>query len=74
MASCRLKSLGSVIGKKGLGVSHIHCVSQPLRLGELCGNHFDIIVRDLQLQRNDGSASLKQRIGEAVENVEVNIL
>ncbi|KAJ7329740.1 hypothetical protein JRQ81_015914 [Phrynocephalus forsythii] len=68
----RLKALGSVIGKKGLSVSKIRCANHPLRLGELQGNHFDIIVRDLKPQSNDCSASLKQRICEAIENVKEN--
>ncbi|XP_072856551.2 pseudouridylate synthase PUS7L [Pogona vitticeps] len=68
----RLKALGRVIGKKGLSVSGIHCASQPLRLGELQGNHFDIIVRNLKFQNNDCSTSLKQRVCEAIENVKKN--
>ncbi|KAH0616615.1 hypothetical protein JD844_027868 [Phrynosoma platyrhinos] len=67
----RLKELGSTIGKKGLGLSNVHSVSQPLRLGQLQGNHFAIIVRDLKLHSKDYYGSLKERVCEAVENVKV---
>ncbi|XP_040344323.1 pseudouridylate synthase PUS7L isoform X2 [Herpailurus yagouaroundi] len=39
-----------------------------LRLGQLKGNHFDIVIRNLKNQIND-SANLKDRILEAIENV-----
>ncbi|XP_074870392.1 pseudouridylate synthase PUS7L isoform X2 [Carettochelys insculpta] len=65
----RLKEIGSTIEKKGMKVYNIHSVSQQLRLGQLKGNHFDIIVRDLKLQSNDSSANLEERISEAIENV-----
>ncbi|XP_006126559.2 pseudouridylate synthase PUS7L isoform X1 [Pelodiscus sinensis] len=65
----RLKEIGSTIVKKGMNVYNIHSVCQHLRLGQLKGNHFDIIVRDLKLQSNDSSADLKERIFEAIENV-----
>ncbi|CAI5785478.1 pseudouridylate synthase 7 homolog isoform X3 [Podarcis lilfordi] len=67
----RLKELGNTIGKKGIGVSNVHSASQPLRLGQLQGNHFDIIVRDLKLKSDDCSASLKERVYQATENVKV---
>ncbi|EMP31903.1 Pseudouridylate synthase 7 like protein-like protein [Chelonia mydas] len=65
----RLKEIGSTIEKKGMKVYNIHSVCQHLRLGQLKGNHFDIIVRDLKHQSNDFSADLKERISEAIENV-----
>ncbi|XP_074980499.1 pseudouridylate synthase PUS7L isoform X4 [Caretta caretta] len=65
----RLKEIGSTIEKKGMKVYNIHSVCQHLRLGQLKGNHFDIIVRDLKPQSNDFSADLKERISEAIENV-----
>ncbi|CAI5785476.1 pseudouridylate synthase 7 homolog isoform X3 [Podarcis lilfordi] len=68
----RLKELGNTIGKKGIGVSNVHSASQPLRLGQLQGNHFDIIVRDLKLKSDDCSASLKERVYQATENVKKN--
>ncbi|XP_044278996.1 pseudouridylate synthase 7 homolog-like protein [Varanus komodoensis] len=68
----RLKELGSTLGKKGLGISNVHSASHPLKLGQLQGNHFDIIVRDLKLKSCDYSANLMERIGEAIENVKKN--
>nr|XP_060633562.1 pseudouridylate synthase PUS7L [Anolis sagrei ordinatus] len=68
----RLKELGSIIGKKGLGLSNVHSVSQPLRLGQLQGNHFAIIVRDLKLHSDDCYGSLKERVCEAMEKVKKN--
>ncbi|XP_038250938.1 pseudouridylate synthase 7 homolog-like protein isoform X4 [Dermochelys coriacea] len=65
----RLKEIGSTIEKKGMKVYNIHSVCQHLKLGQLKGNHFDIIVRDLKHQSNDSSADLKERISEAIENV-----
>ncbi|XP_067420276.1 pseudouridylate synthase PUS7L isoform X2 [Emydura macquarii macquarii] len=65
----RLKEIGSKIEKRGMKVYNIHSVCQHLRLGQLKGNHFDIIVRNLKRQSNDSSADLKERICEAIESV-----
>ncbi|NXV42126.1 PUS7L protein, partial [Uria aalge] len=66
----RLKEIGSKMEKKGLRILNIHSACQHLRLGQLKGNHFDIVVRDLKCHSHDSSADLKQRISEAIENVE----
>ncbi|KGL77860.1 Pseudouridylate synthase 7 homolog-like, partial [Tinamus guttatus] len=66
----RLKEIGSKIEKKGMRIQNIHSASQHLRLGQLKGNHFDIIVRDLKHHSYDTSADLKERISEAIEKVE----
>ncbi|XP_074422372.1 pseudouridylate synthase PUS7L isoform X2 [Larus michahellis] len=66
----RLKEIGSKMEKKGLRILNIHSACQHLRLGQLKGNHFDIVVRDLKCHSHDSSADLKQRISEAMENVE----
>ncbi|XP_074937076.1 pseudouridylate synthase PUS7L isoform X3 [Phalacrocorax aristotelis] len=65
----RLKEIGSKVGKKGMKIHNIHSVCQHLRLGQLKGNHFDIVVRDLKHHSHDSSADLKGRISEAVESV-----
>lgn len=57
--------------KKGIRIHNVHSACQHLRLGQLKGNHFDIVVRDLKHHSHDSSADLKMRISEAVENVEV---
>ncbi|NXG58011.1 PUS7L protein, partial [Hemiprocne comata] len=66
----RLKEIGSKMENKGMRIHNIHSACQHLRLGQLKGNHFDIIVRDLKHHRCDSSADLKKRISEAMENVE----
>ncbi|XP_059582009.1 pseudouridylate synthase PUS7L isoform X3 [Alligator mississippiensis] len=68
----RMKEVGTAIVKKGMKVYNIHRVCQHLRLGQLKGNHFDITVRDLGLQQNDSSADVKERISEAIENIQTN--
>ncbi|XP_063998282.1 pseudouridylate synthase PUS7L [Pogoniulus pusillus] len=66
----RLKEIGSKMEKKGMRIHNIHSAFQHLRLGQLKGNHFDIVVRDLKHHCHDSSADLKERISEAMENVE----
>ncbi|KAM9029431.1 pseudouridylate synthase PUS7L isoform 1-T1 [Ara ararauna] len=66
----RLKEIGSKMEKKGIRIHNIHSTCQHLRLGQLKGNHFDIVVRDLKHHSHDSSADLKMRISEAMENVE----
>ncbi|XP_055663600.1 pseudouridylate synthase PUS7L isoform X1 [Falco peregrinus] len=66
----RLKEIGSKMEKKGMRIHNIHSACQHLRLGQLKGNHFDIVVRDLKHHSHDSSADLKERIAEAMENVE----
>ncbi|NWI18188.1 PUS7L protein, partial [Crypturellus soui] len=66
----RLKEIGSRMEKKGMRIHNIHSASEHLRLGQLKGNHFDIIVRDLKRHSHDTSADLKQRVSEAIEKVQ----
>ncbi|NXI62751.1 PUS7L protein, partial [Anseranas semipalmata] len=66
----RLKEIGSKMEKKGMRIHNIRSACQHLRLGELKGNHFDIVVRDLKHHSHDSSADLKERISEAMENIE----
>lgn len=56
-------------------LSHIQAVSEPLRLGRLQGNHFDLVVRDLRPHgRGEPRRPLAALIKEAVENVEVALI
>ncbi|XP_012874193.1 PREDICTED: pseudouridylate synthase 7 homolog-like protein isoform X1 [Dipodomys ordii] len=64
----RLKSVEKEMEKKRMNVFNIRSVGNALRLGQLKGNHFDIVIRDLKNQIND-SANLRERILEAIENV-----
>lgn len=56
-----------------MNVFNIRSVDDSLRLGQLKGNHFDIVIRNLKNQVND-SANLRERILEAIENVKVRKL
>ncbi|XP_023604873.1 pseudouridylate synthase 7 homolog-like protein, partial [Myotis lucifugus] len=64
----RLKDIENEIKKKRMNVFNIRSVDDSLRLGQLKGNHFDIVIRNLKKQIND-SANLRERILEAIENV-----
>ncbi|XP_019603991.2 pseudouridylate synthase PUS7L isoform X1 [Rhinolophus sinicus] len=64
----RLKDIEKEIEKKRMNVFNIRSVDDSLRLGQLKGNHFDIVIRNLKNQVND-SANLRERILEAIENV-----
>ncbi|XP_029351208.1 pseudouridylate synthase PUS7L isoform X1 [Echeneis naucrates] len=73
----RLKEKMSEFEKRGMRLSQIHSVSEPLRLGCLQGNHFDLVVRDLRPHRDgdthsssaDRHTRLVALVKEAVENV-----
>uniref|UniRef100_A0A8C5NV19 Pseudouridylate synthase PUS7L n=1 Tax=Jaculus jaculus TaxID=51337 RepID=A0A8C5NV19_JACJA len=64
----RLKDIEKEIEKKRMNVFNIRSVSDSLRLGQLRGNHFDIVIRNLKNQIHD-SANLRERIVEAIESV-----
>ncbi|XP_062931929.1 pseudouridylate synthase PUS7L [Cynocephalus volans] len=64
----RLKNIEKEIEKKRMNVFNIRSVDDSLRLGQLKGNHFDVVIRNLKNQIND-SANLRERILEAIENV-----
>lgn len=62
-------------------VSRVRPVSEPLRLGRLQGNHFDLVVRDLRPHPAGGTAHrsvcdtpthLVALVQQAVENVKVD--
>lgn len=69
----RLKNIEKEIEKKRIKVFNIRSVENSLRLGQLKGNHFDIVIRNLTNQVND-TVSLRERIWEAIENVKVRNL
>lgn len=62
-------------------LSQVRSVSEPLRLGRLQGNHFDLVVRDLRphgatdphCSGADKHTRLAELVKEAVENVKVFI-
>ncbi|XP_071358417.1 pseudouridylate synthase PUS7L isoform X2 [Trachinotus anak] len=75
----RLKEKTGEFEKRGMRLSQIRSVSEPLRLGRLQGNHFDLVVRDLRphgasdthASGADRQACLAVLVKEAVENVKV---
>ncbi|KAF0029663.1 hypothetical protein F2P81_018768 [Scophthalmus maximus] len=50
----RLKEKRAEFEKRGMRLSQVRPVSEPLRLGRLQGNHFDLVVRDLRPHRARG--------------------
>lgn len=77
----RLKEKTAEFEKRGMRLSQIRSVSEPLRLGRLQGNHFDLVVRDLRphgagdahSSGADTHTCLAALVKEAVENVKVTI-
>lgn len=68
-----MKNIEKELEKKRMNILNIRSVDDSLRLGQLKGNHFDIVIRNLKNQIND-STSLRERILEAIENVKVRKL
>uniref|UniRef100_A0A3P9IA45 Pseudouridylate synthase PUS7L n=1 Tax=Oryzias latipes TaxID=8090 RepID=A0A3P9IA45_ORYLA len=67
----RLKEKSIEFEKRGMQVSHVHKVGEPLKLGRLRGNHFDLVVRNIKPHRTASfaDADLEGLVKEAVENV-----
>ncbi|KAK5896111.1 hypothetical protein CgunFtcFv8_009745 [Champsocephalus gunnari] len=71
----RLKEKTAEFERRGMCVTQIRSVSEPLRLGRLLGNHFDLVVRDLRPHGDTHSSAadthtrLAALVKEAVENV-----
>lgn len=70
----RLKEKAGEFERRGIRLSAVCSVSEPLRLGRLQGNHFDIVVRDIKPHVCGGAdphTYLENLVMEAVENVKV---
>ncbi|XP_064871587.1 pseudouridylate synthase PUS7L [Oncorhynchus nerka] len=68
----RLREKASEFEKRGVVLSSVRSVSEPLHLGRLQGNHFDLVVRDLRPHQGHGTLmELDSLVQEAVENVKV---
>ncbi|KAM8822307.1 pseudouridylate synthase PUS7L isoform 2-T2 [Synchiropus picturatus] len=68
----RLEEKRGELERRGLVLSHVRSVSQPLRLGRLTGNRFHLLVRNLRPHggRAAGTpSSLAPLVEEAVQNV-----
>uniref|UniRef100_A0A1A7YA25 Pseudouridylate synthase PUS7L n=1 Tax=Iconisemion striatum TaxID=60296 RepID=A0A1A7YA25_9TELE len=76
----RLKEKTAEFEKRGMRLSQIRSVSEPLKLGRLQGNHFDLVVRNLRPHRpadkhssgTDVRTHLAALVKEAVENTQRN--
>lgn len=69
----RLLDKVSEFERRGMQISHVRPVSEPLKLGRLQGNHFDLVIRDLKPHGKHGLTELQQLVKEAMENVKVNM-
>ncbi|XP_038840245.1 pseudouridylate synthase 7 homolog-like protein [Salvelinus namaycush] len=68
----RLREKASEFEKRGVVLSSVRSVSEPLHLGRLQGNHFDLVVRDLRPHQGHGTLmELDSLVQEAVDNVKV---
>ncbi|XP_040834844.1 pseudouridylate synthase 7 homolog-like protein isoform X1 [Ochotona curzoniae] len=64
----RFKDIEKIVENKRMNVFNVRPASEALRLGQLQGNHFDIVVRDVRSQPGD-SAPVAERVLEAIETV-----
>ncbi|XP_061618064.1 pseudouridylate synthase PUS7L isoform X2 [Phyllopteryx taeniolatus] len=74
----RLMEKRAAFEKRGMRLSHIRSVAEPLKLGRLQGNHFDLVVRNLRshgtIDAHSGAETKHRLAGlveEALENVKV---
>ncbi|XP_051886223.1 pseudouridylate synthase PUS7L isoform X2 [Pristis pectinata] len=66
----KLKAIQSSIQNKDLKIYNLRAASQHLRVGQLKGNHFSIIIRNVSKHlEDDPEASLTERVFDAIENV-----
>lgn len=49
----RLKEKAADFERRGIRLFAIRSASAPLKLGQLKGNHFDIVIRDVKLHKNE---------------------
>ncbi|XP_041935141.1 pseudouridylate synthase 7 homolog-like protein [Alosa sapidissima] len=71
MSPPQLKEKASEFEPRGISLSHIRAASEPLHLGRLQGNHFDLVVRELRLHRSRLHGDLEKLVNEAVENAKL---
>ncbi|XP_037099224.1 pseudouridylate synthase 7 homolog-like protein [Syngnathus acus] len=74
----RLMEKRAEFERRGMRLSHVRSVSEPLKLGRLQGNHFDLVVRNLRSHGTGAAHSgvetrrrLAGLVEEALENVKV---
>ncbi|XP_072025727.1 pseudouridylate synthase PUS7L-like [Amphiura filiformis] len=77
----RLNSHFSKTDVSGIQVGNIHPLQGPIQRGQLRGNHFDIIVRDVKLQKKGVGdidetqmmVRLEDEVKKAAQNVKTNM-
>lgn len=62
----RLKEKAVDFERRGIRLFAIRSVSEPLKLGQLQGNHFDIVIRDVKKLNNDPECDLEVTVKGAV--------
>uniref|UniRef100_A0A8C6SPP9 Pseudouridylate synthase PUS7L n=1 Tax=Neogobius melanostomus TaxID=47308 RepID=A0A8C6SPP9_9GOBI len=62
----RLKEKAMDFERRGICLFAIRSVSEPLKLGQLRGNHFDIVIRDVKKDKNDPEPHLELAVKRAV--------
>ncbi|XP_073508131.1 pseudouridylate synthase PUS7L [Phyllobates terribilis] len=65
----RLREAEGLLEKKGMKIYNVHPTNQHIHLGQLRGNHFTILVRDVRCHICDKTEDLKKRVDEAAHNV-----
>ena len=62
----------------GIQISNIQCLQEPLQMGQLSGNHFEIVIRDVALKTDDTSddgvkmlTKVEDEVDKAVKNIKV---
>ncbi|XP_040266661.1 pseudouridylate synthase 7 homolog-like protein isoform X1 [Bufo bufo] len=65
----RLRGAEGLLEKKGLKIYNIHPTNQHLHLGQLSGNHFSMVVRDVRCHTGDPSEDLERRVYEAAHKI-----
>ncbi|XP_037551528.1 pseudouridylate synthase 7 homolog-like protein [Nematolebias whitei] len=73
----RLKEKAAEFEKRGMRLSRIRSVGEPLKLGRLQGNHFDLVVRNLRphgpVDEHGSGADVHARLAELVEEAVENV-
>ncbi|XP_072915137.1 pseudouridylate synthase PUS7L isoform X2 [Hemitrygon akajei] len=68
----RLKAIQSSIQNKDLKIYNLRPATQHLQVGQLKGNHFSIIIRNVsKYLEDDPEASLTERVFDAIENIKI---
>ena len=73
----RMKSCIDERQTPGIQISSIQCLQEPLQMGQLSGNHFMIVIRDVVLKTDDtysdGGVEMLTKVEDEVEKAVKNI-